>query len=150
MCDIIDMMGKEASTVRSKRAVIIAVFFLYIIYLIGLALKYLYKIREPDTMMQRKYRNFTNDLSYSTFGFLLLTLLMHSQAPVPFSAIIAFIYLSSVPLILLGCLQTDKFILRVAGLGLQALIVLTIIIFVLANSWCRFFFFRYSINLPSE
>lgn len=42
---------KIPSTVRSKRGVIVAVLFLYIIYLGGLGLKYFYKIKEPRSLM---------------------------------------------------------------------------------------------------
>ena len=62
-----------SSTVKSKQAVVVATFILYLIYVVGLLLKYLmqYKNRTDDT---ESYGSFVNDIIYRGFFFIFLAL----------------------------------------------------------------------------
>jgi hypothetical protein len=75
---------------------------------------------------------------------------MQILTPVPFGVIMLYLYFFlSFPLVLMGHLKPERWWkLRIVGISLQVVIGLTLLLFVLANPWCRQYFFRYVVAVP--
>lgn len=135
-------------TVKVKKAAIVAVFILYIIYMVSVAAKYGFQIKgRLDASI--KFDTFTKDLTYKGFFFLFLGLIIQIQAPTNFGAVIMWIYLLSTPLVLFGILRPDKWKIRLIGLAFQVLVCIIMLLYVVINPWCRFLYLRYFTQIPN-
>jgi hypothetical protein len=75
---------------------------------------------------------------------------MQILTPVPFGVVMLYLYFFlTFPPVFMGHWNPERWWkLRIAGVGLQVLINVILIFFVLINPWCRQYFFRYVVAVP--
>jgi hypothetical protein len=136
-------------TVHCKKATIVAVFFIYIMYLLTTGLIYVleYKKREESV---RKLKAFKLELEQRQFFILIIALLVQVITPVPFPVVMLYLYLLTYPVQLIGHFKEDKWLLRLIPVAIQLLFALILIFFVLINPWCRHYYFRFIVGEPPE
>ena len=137
-------------TVHCKKAAIVAVFFLYLLYSTVTALLYFLTFRRKDSKWLPLLSSFKRDIEQLSFFYLAFALLISIVCPVPFGVAMLYVYLLTFPALMVGHVKKEKWVIRLAAIGGQVVIMIIVIFFVLINSWCRHYFFRYIPQIPSE
>lgn len=132
--------------VDSKKALITALFFTYIIFILATVGGSLLKDKKP--LLAQAMAEFSNDVGFRCFFFIMFAVVGHSVSPVAFLPVLGYLWLGSMAVLVLARLKPEKWIFLLIAYGVQALLTLVLILLVLSDHWCRFPIFRYIINRP--
>ena len=110
--------------------------------MIATAVKYVMLHKEQEEAAA-KFGKFTNEVVYRGFFFILLSMLLSVQVGTAFGAVVAFLYLPAVVLLFIGHFKPNP-MLKFVGHIVQAVVFLVMILYVIANPWCRYAFFRFN------
>lgn len=109
--DADEMSGLLTEVINCKKAAIVAVFFLYLIYIATTALIYFFEIRKSREDMVKKLKEFKIDIEQRQFFMLAIALLIQVITPVPFPIVMLYLYLVTIILMFVGHLKADKWII---------------------------------------
>jgi hypothetical protein len=147
MCDLEAAIYTDyiTETSQCKTAAIVISFFTYITYLGVHLLVEFYEHKKRDEKFIKIFRDFKEELSSSSYFFLVICLFNQILNPEPFTVSMLYIYyFVTFPLVFLGYYNIEKFQkLRLIGYCLQTLLLILTIFCVLINPWCKQYFFRY-------
>ena len=142
-----DIAGKISEANNCKKAIIVLGFFTYLIYLGVQAGTYWMEYKKSSNeKLIATLKDIKMELEQRNFFFIVFIMLTQILTPLPFPTIMAFFYFFiSLPMVFLGYYDKEKFTkIRMIGVGLQVLILLTLFLTVLIDAWYRQLFFRYS------
>ncbi len=154
MCETTESYAEYADylseTVSCKKAAIVIGFFTYLMYCGVTGGIHFMENQKKDEKMIKSLKGFKLDIEQRSFFFLVFIMFMQILTPVPFGVAMIYIYFFlSFPLVFMGHWAPEKWWkLRLAGIGLQVLIMVILIFFVLINPWCRQYYFRYVVSNP--
>lgn len=145
--DYADLLGE---TVSCKRAAIVIGFFTYLMHQVVTAAIHFMEIQKKDEKMIKALKGFKLDVEQRSYFYMVFVLFIQILTPVPFGVAMIYLYFFlSFPLVFLGHYSPERFWkLRIGGIGLQVLIMVILIFFVLINPWCRQYYFRYVVAKP--
>ncbi|CDW75486.1 UNKNOWN [Stylonychia lemnae] len=146
--DATEMSGLLTEVVSCKKATIVAVFFLYLLYIGVTAAIYFFENKKEREVLNRKLKAFKLDLEQRQFFILVIALLVQVITPVAFPVVMMYLYLVTIFVMLFGHLKDDKWIIGFAAIAAQMVFALILIFFVLINPWCRHYYFRYIVAEP--
>lgn len=138
-------------TVGCKKAAIVVVFFIYILYTLLTGAIYFLEFKQKDAKLIQACKNFKNDIEQKNFFFLVFALLIQILTPNPFSVIMLYLYIfATFPLLVIGHFKPDKWKLRIIAICIQILLCIIIIFELLIDPWCRHYYFRYVVGVPDD
>eukprot|EP00347_Sterkiella_histriomuscorum_P009650 403340395 len=148
--DASEMSGLLTEVINCKKAAIVAVFFLYLIYIATTALTHFFEIRSPKEKQEiiKKLKLFKLDIEQRQFFILTIALLIQVITPVPFPIVMLYLYLATILVMFVGIMKQDKWIIYFAAVATQLLFAFILLFFVLINPWCRHYYFRYIVSEP--
>ena len=156
MCDSQDSamsyLGLLSETVSCKKAIIVQVFFTYLMYVGVVAAIYLieYKWPEEKRELAQKLKAFKLDVEQKQFFTFAFALLAQIQAPTPFPVVWLYLYLITYGLLVAAHFKQDKWAIKLVAIIIQQVFQLILIFYILINPWCRFYYFRYIVGVPSD
>ena len=136
--------------ISCKKAAIVLGFFTYLMHSGITAGIHFLEYRKQNDKLSKCLKAFKLDIEQNSYFFLVFILFMQILTPVPFGVVMLYLYFFlSFPLVFLGHFNPERWWkLRLIGVGLQVVIMLTLIFFVLINPWCRQYYFRYVVAVP--
>lgn len=146
----LDYASLLTETVSCKRAAIVIGFFTYLIHQVVTGGIHFMEHQKKDEKVIKALKGFKLDIEQRSYFYMVFILFIQILTPVPFGVAMIYLYFFiSFPLIFMGHFAPEKWWrLRIAGIGLQVLIMVILILFVLINPWCRQYYFRYVVANP--
>ena len=137
--------------VQTKEAIVVALFFAYIVYTVAMVGKYLISVIKPGlNQYQDKFAKLQHDIVGKSFFFFYLLTICSQVSPNVFVALLCYAYLISLGVQTVGALFMDNDAMRkFRAIGLLAVCILVFILFwtIVINDWCNMFYFSQFFSL---
>ena len=149
MCDAIasyaDWLDDRKSAVMTKHAILVAVFFIFLIFLVSTIVANVCKGKKDKENLQRAMERLSDHIGYECVIIFFLTLVGSVNAPNVLTALLLYIFLVS--MILQGVsFITKKYKLTIVSYVIQLVVVFGLGISCMADNWCRFLRYRHAVN----
>lgn len=90
------------------------------------------------------------DLANKQVFYLGISLIIASITPIPLGNIFIYIYFITLPFIYLSIVYPQRWYFRLIGFLAQYAIVWGLLLWILINPWCRFFYYQYRVATPNN
>ena len=117
--DASEMQGLLKEVIDCKKAAIVTILFLYLIYLATTAIIYFFEIRNPKERAEaiKTLKAFKLDIEQRQFFMLGIALLIQVITPVPFPIVMLYLYLVTIIVMFVGHLKSDKWFIYLGAMS---------------------------------
>ena len=142
-------MDAKVRIVQTKKAIVVSLFFIYLVYVIALTAKHTFMACKNEKLqkLSKGLSKLQFNMIDKCFFFYYLIVLCTQVNPTVFSAIIVYFYWGALGLNAIGCIIDKLRVFRMFGMIIMCLMVIFLFFTIVINDWCNMFYFGSEFSL---